>query len=82
MRGFECIEVYGDTIQHLQSSHVIIMHLPAVEGCPLSGVPLYNIMLVHYEQDVIIINLFRQLCSLRKISHFRTKKVDNEYIDS
>ena len=40
LRGFECIEVYGDTVQgHSEMS--VISQVSAVEGCPLSGVPPY-----------------------------------------
>ena len=39
VEGFECIEVYGDTVLTFRMS-VIISQVSAVEGCPLSGVPL------------------------------------------
>ena len=38
LRGFEYIEVYGNTIRTFRLS--IISQVSAVEGCPLSGVPL------------------------------------------
>ena len=37
LRGFECIEVYGDVIRTFRIVD-IISQVSAIEGCPLSGV--------------------------------------------
>ena len=44
-RGFQCIEVYM-YIRSGQSQVSVISWASAVEGCPLSGVPLYIMELV------------------------------------
>ena len=40
LRDFECIEVYGDTVRTLILEMSVISQVSAIEGCPLSGVPL------------------------------------------
>ena len=49
LRGFECIIVLKS--MEMQSGHSemsVILQVSAIEGCPLSGVPLYyNRMLSH-----------------------------------
>ena len=40
-RGCLSIEVYGTTVQSGLSELSVISWVSAVEGCPLSGVPLY-----------------------------------------
>ena len=39
-RGFQCIEVYGETVVMFGIVRYIV---PAVVGCPLRGVPLYSL---------------------------------------
>ena len=48
-RGSECTEVYGETIWTQSLS--VISQVSAVEGCPLSGVPLYTVILY---SDIIL----------------------------
>ena len=39
LKGFSFIEFYGEVIRNFR---IVILQVSAVEGCPLSRVPLYE----------------------------------------